>query len=200
METFDAIVVGLGAHGSAAAAALARRGQRVLGLERFGRGETLGSSGGWSRMIRIAHYETPAYVPLARASRDRWQALEAETGIDLLTPTPGLYAGPAGSAVVAGSLAAATAGAVGHEVLDADAIRARWPVFHPADDTVAVLDTDAGRGAGRSGDRGAPGRGRTARRRAAVRDPGRRLATRPRAAGSRSTRPTGPSWAPSGWS
>ena len=144
MDTFDAIVVGLGAHGSAAAAALARRGQRVLGLERFGRGEALGSSGGWSRMIRIAHYETPAYVPLARASRDRWQALEAETGIDLLTLTPGLYAGPADSGVVAGSLAAARAGAVGHEILDADAIRARWPVFHPADDVVAVLDTDAG--------------------------------------------------------
>jgi sarcosine oxidase len=144
MDTFEAIVVGLGAHGSAAAASLARRGQRVLGLERFGRGEALGSSGGWSRMIRIAHYETPAYVPLARASLDRWQALEAETGIDLLTLTPGLYAGPARSGVVAGSLAAARAGAVGHEILDADAIRARWPVFHPADDTVAVLDTDAG--------------------------------------------------------
>ena len=144
METFDAIVVGLGAHGSASAAALARRGQRVLGLERFGRGEALGSSGGWSRMIRIAHYETPAYVPLARASRDRWQALEAETGIDLLTLTPGLYAGPADSGVVAGSLAAAREGAVGHEILDADAIRARWPVFHPPDDMVAVLDTDAG--------------------------------------------------------
>ena len=57
METFDAIVVGLGAHGSAAAAALARRGLRVLGLERFGRGEAMGSSGGRSRMIRIAHYE-----------------------------------------------------------------------------------------------------------------------------------------------
>lgn len=144
METFDAIVVGLGAHGSAAAASLARRGQRVLGLERFGRGEALGSSGGWSRMIRIVHYETPAYVPLAQASLDRWQALQADTGIDLLTLTPGLYAGPARSGVVAGSLAAARAGAVGHEILDADAIRTRWPVFHPADDTVAVLDTDAG--------------------------------------------------------
>jgi len=144
METFDAVVVGLGAHGSAAAASLARRGQRVLGLERFRRGDALGSSGGWSRMIRIAQYETPAYVPLARASLDRWQALAAETGIDLLTLTPGLYAGPAQSGVVAGSLAAVRAGAVGHEILDADAIRARWPVFHPADDTVAVLDTDAG--------------------------------------------------------
>ena len=68
METFDAIVVGLGAHGSAAAAALSRRGLRVLGLERFGRGEGLGSSGGWSRMIRIAHFEHPWLAPLAAAS------------------------------------------------------------------------------------------------------------------------------------
>jgi sarcosine oxidase len=144
MEAFDAIVVGLGAHGSAAAAELARRGLRVVGLERFARGETMGSSGGRSRMIRIAHYETPSYVPLARSSWERWRALEAETGVPILTPWLGLYAGPADSIVVAGSLAAARAGAVGHEVLDADAIRARWRVFTPADDTVAVVDTDAG--------------------------------------------------------
>ena len=144
METFDAIVVGLGAHGSATAAELTRRGLRVAGLERFGRGETMGSSGGRSRMIRIAHYETPAYVPLARASWDRWRALETETGASILTPTVGLYAGPPDSAVVAGSLAAARERAVDHEVLDADAIRRRWPVFEPADDTVAVVDVDAG--------------------------------------------------------
>jgi len=47
MKTFDAIVVGLGAHGSAAAAVLARRGERVLGLERFARGDAFGSSSGW---------------------------------------------------------------------------------------------------------------------------------------------------------
>jgi sarcosine oxidase len=144
MDSFDAIVVGLGAHGSATAAVLARRGLRVLGLERFGPGERLGSSGGWSRMIRIAHYETPAYVPLARASWDAWRALEAETGSAILTETPGLYAGPAGSSVVAGSLAAALDGAVGHEILDAAAIRDRWPVFAPPEDTVAVLDREAG--------------------------------------------------------
>jgi sarcosine oxidase len=144
METFDAIVVGLGAHGSAATAELARRGLRVLGLERFGRGQTMGSSGGRTRMIRIAHYESPAYAPLVRASWERWRALEAETGTAILAPTPGLYAGPAESAVVAGSLAAARAGAVGHSVLDAAAIRSRWPVFAPSGDTVGVVDEGAG--------------------------------------------------------
>ena len=127
-------------------------------------------------MIRIPTTRIPGYVPLAEASWDRWLALEAETGIDLLTLTPGLYAGPADSAVVAGSLAAARAGAVGHQILDADAIRVRWPVFQPADDTVAVLDTDAGLLRADLGDRGAPGPGRTTRRRAAVRGARRRLA------------------------
>ena len=120
MRTFDAVVVGLGAHGSAAAAALARRGLSVLGLERFGRGEALGSSGGRTRMIRLAYFEDPAYVPLARASWDGWRALEAETGTDLLTATGGLYLGPADSRPVAGSIRSAREHGLGHEVLDAD--------------------------------------------------------------------------------
>jgi glycine/D-amino acid oxidase-like deaminating enzyme len=41
----DVIVVGLGADGSAAAAEVARRGERVLGIEAFPRGHTLGSAG-----------------------------------------------------------------------------------------------------------------------------------------------------------
>jgi len=63
----DAIVVGLGADGSAAAAHLAKRGVRVIGLEAFARGHTNGSSGGLTRVIRTAYYEHPDYVPL----RDR---------------------------------------------------------------------------------------------------------------------------------
>jgi sarcosine oxidase len=144
MDMFDALVVGLGAHGSAATAELARRGLRVLGLDRFARGEAMGSSGARSRMIRIAHYESARYTELARASWDRWRTLEAETGLAILTPTPGLYAGPAGSDVVAGSLVAARAGAVHHEILDADAIRTRWPVLTPSSDTIGVVDPDAG--------------------------------------------------------
>src|SRR6478609_1979429 len=116
METFDAIVVGLGAHGSAAAAALARRGQRVLGLERFGRGEAFGSSGGWSRMIRLIYFEDPAYVPLARAVWDRWRELETETGDAFLVRTGGLYAGPAASRPVSGAVRSAAEHGLAHEV------------------------------------------------------------------------------------
>jgi sarcosine oxidase len=144
MDTFDAIVVGLGAHGSAAAAELAQRGQRVLGLERFGRGEAFGSSGGWSRMIRIAHFEHPWLVPMAVASWDRWLALEREAGAPLLTRTGGLYGGPAGSTIVDGARDSAAGHGLVHEVLDAAEIHRRWPILEPADDTVAVHEDQAG--------------------------------------------------------
>jgi sarcosine oxidase len=144
MDTYDAIVVGLGAHGSAAAAELARRGQRVLGIDRFGRDESRGSSSGWSRMIRIAHYENPWLVPLAQASWDRWLTLEEETGGTLLAPTGGLYGGPADGPTLAGAVASAYDHGVAHEVLDAGEIHRRWPILDPAPDTVALFEDQAG--------------------------------------------------------
>jgi choline dehydrogenase-like flavoprotein len=74
-QPYDVIVIGLGGMGSAAACHLARRGQRVLGLERFGPAHDRGSSHGGSRIIRQAYFEDPAYVPLllpAVVSR-RWR-------------------------------------------------------------------------------------------------------------------------------
>ena len=56
MAEFDVVIVGLGAMGSATAYQLARRGQRVLGLDAFARGHTLGSSHGETRIIRMAYF------------------------------------------------------------------------------------------------------------------------------------------------
>ena len=51
-DSYDVIVVGLGAMGSAAACHLARRGRRVLGLDRFAPPHGLGSSSGRTRITR----------------------------------------------------------------------------------------------------------------------------------------------------
>jgi sarcosine oxidase len=142
--TFDTIVVGLGGHGSAAAAHLAQRGQRVLGLERFGIAHDRGSSHGQSRVIRQAYFEDPAYVPLLLRAYELWRTLERETATTLLTVTGGLMAGPADSFVVQGSLRSAREHGLAHEMLDAAAIRRRFPPFQPTDDLAALYETQAG--------------------------------------------------------
>jgi sarcosine oxidase len=142
--SYDAIVVGLGAHGSAAALALARRGLRVMGLERFGRAHGLGSSGGRTRIIRLAYFEDPSYVPLAVSSWDRWLELESEAGVSIITRTGGFYGGLAGSAVLDGSLRSAREHGLPHELIDFDEIRRRWPVFVPPDGAQALIEEQAG--------------------------------------------------------
>ena len=137
---YDVIVIGLGGMGSAAAAHLAARGQRVVGLERFGPAHDRGSSHGGSRIIRQSYFEDPAYVPLLRRAYELWDELDA----DLLTLTGGLYLVRPDSPTVAGSLLAAREWDLPHELLDAAGIRRRFPTINPDDDEVALYETAAG--------------------------------------------------------
>src|SRR5947209_2644345 len=118
MARHDVIVVGLGGMGSAAAAQLAGRGQRVLGLERFGPAHDRGSSHGGSRIVRQSYFEDPAYVPLLVRAYELWERLARDSGSDVLTLTGGLYLGRPDSSVVAGSLRAAREWNLAHELLD----------------------------------------------------------------------------------
>ena len=77
-DRYDAIVIGLGGMGSASVHHLARRGNRVLGLEQFEALHELGSSHGLTRIIRLAYHEHPSYVPLLRRAYELWHDLEAE--------------------------------------------------------------------------------------------------------------------------
>ncbi len=152
MEIHDVIVVGLGAMGSAAAYQLARRGARVLGLDRFSPPHTLGSSHGDTRITRTAIGEGMAYVPLALRSNQLWREIEAETGADLLTVTGCLILGRAGTGFgfhgkanfLRDTIAAARAFAIDHEVLDAPAIAARFPQFTLVGDEVGYHEPGGG--------------------------------------------------------
>src|ERR1700682_1778444 len=91
--SYDVVVVGLGAMGSAAAFHLARNGRRVLGLDRFTPPHSFGSSHGQTRIIREAYFEHPLYVPLVRRAYELWTELERLSGRDLLRITGGLMIG-----------------------------------------------------------------------------------------------------------
>src|SRR5437016_14352413 len=119
MAQFDVVVVGLGATGAATLHRLARRGVRVLGLERLTPGHDQGSSHGETRIIRLGYFEHPSYVPLVRAAIPLWRALERETGKALLHVTGILEMGAPDSTLVAGTLRAARTHGLPHEVLDA---------------------------------------------------------------------------------
>ena len=134
--SYDVIVLGLGAMGSSAAYHLAKRGARVLGIEQFDPAHELGSSGGLSRIIRLAYFEHPDYVPMLKAAWALWPEIEAEAGAELLKVTGGLYIGREGSAVLDGSRRSAQAHGLAHEVLSVDEMRVRFPQI--------VLDEDMG--------------------------------------------------------
>jgi sarcosine oxidase len=143
-RTHDVIVVGLGGMGSAAAYHLTQRGQRVLGLERFGPVHDQGSSYGGSRLIRRACYEDPSYVPLVQRSYELWRGLEVNSGETLLLDTGGLLLGSPDSPRITGALGVATQIGFDHEMLTARDIRRRFPTFAPADDTVGYYEPGAG--------------------------------------------------------
>src|SRR4051812_8910977 len=92
-ETFDVIIAGLGAMGSAAAFHLAKRGCKVLGLDRFVPPHSFGSSHGESRIIREAYFEHPLYVPLVQRAYELWAELSNLSGQDLFLQTGGLMIG-----------------------------------------------------------------------------------------------------------
>lgn len=144
MPSYDVIVAGVGAMGSAALWQLARRGQRVLGLERFDIPHAMGSSHGVNRIIRLAYFEHPLYVPLLRRAYALWRETERAFGEQLLYVTGGLDVGPPDGRVVGGSLAACRAHGLAHELLEAGELMRRFPGYRLPPDHVGNYQADAG--------------------------------------------------------
>lgn len=141
---YDAIVVGLGALGSGAAYWLAKRGARVIGLEQFEFGHARGSSHDWSRIIRKSYF-TPAYVELAKAAYDAWDALERDAGEQVVFKTGGLDIGPSDGAIALSTYAESMRACdVYFEELGAHEIRKRWPVWKIDDDIHGLFQPDSG--------------------------------------------------------
>src|SRR4051812_48661047 len=143
-SSYDTIVIGLGAMGSATLYHLADRGQKVLGLEQFVQSHRMGSSHGDSRIIREQYFEHPLYVPLVQRAYALWRDLEKRSGVPLMRVSGGLMTAPADGMVVTGTIRSATEHGLPYELLSPPEVRRRYPAFELASELVAVLDPRAG--------------------------------------------------------
>jgi sarcosine oxidase len=141
MARYDVVVVGVGGMGSAALYHLARRGKRVLGLERFDIPHELGSSHGSTRIIRLAYFEDPSYVPLLHRAYELWRELEAEAGEQLLHVTGTIEAG---ERIYDGALRSCHVHDLPHEELDGREVARRYPAYRFPAELPMLFQPDGG--------------------------------------------------------
>lgn len=150
-RSYDVVVVGLAAMGSAVVYQLAKAGARVLGIDRFAPPHAHGSTHGDSRITRLALGEGAQYVPLAMRSHELWREIEALTGEAILSLTGGVVISVPGGRgqhgaddFLATTIATAQAHGITHEVLDGDALTGRFSMFGLDGDERGMLEPSAG--------------------------------------------------------
>jgi sarcosine oxidase len=174
VERVDAVVVGAGIVGTAAARALAERGASCALLEQYELGHTRGSSHGPGRVFRLA-YPQADYVRMAVRALEGWRRLQDEAGEELLVTTGGVYAGEWAERCADGL----TAAGVEHEWISVEDAAGRFPfldleglerVLWQADGGVCRADAAVSALARVAAERGAEIREGAEVRRLAVRD------------------------------
>ncbi len=142
-KNYDAIVIGAGAMGSAAAYHLSQRGRSVLLLEQFALDHRMGSSYGHSRIIRYS-YDSPQYVDLMRDTFPLWFALEEQLGETLYMRAGGIDFGPAEDKTLQATIAAVKASGISHELLSPSEAHYRFPQFRFGDGFQVLYQPDSG--------------------------------------------------------
>ena len=151
-QSYDLIVVGLGAMGSAALYQASKGGAKALGIDRYEPPHTLGSSHGDTRITRAAIGEGEMYMPLAQRSDAIWRELESTSGQKLFEPSGGLIiASPSSRATFHGegdfveaSARVAARHGIAHEIIDAEEIKRRHPMLKPGPSDRAYYEPGAG--------------------------------------------------------
>ena len=143
LNEFDAIVLGAGGMGSAAAYYLAAAGKKVLLLEQFELNHQKGSSYGESRVIRYS-YDNPIYVDLMRAAYPLWFALEEEAKEKLYIKTGGLDFGDPNEKTFQTLKRSMDEAKLAYEYLSKEEVTQRFPQFHLDDGMAAIFQADTG--------------------------------------------------------
>jgi sarcosine oxidase len=143
-KNFDVIVLGVGSMGSSTCYYLARKGERVLGLEQFNIPHDQGSHAGQSRIIRKAYFEHPDYVPLLERAYENWKNLEHLAGKQIYYRTGLFYAGKPDQVLIKGVRESAEKYKITVESLSAHEVKTRFPQFQIPNGYDVLFEPDAG--------------------------------------------------------
>lgn len=143
-QPYDVAVLGAGSMGAFTCLELARRGLRVLGIDRFSPPHTHGSHSGETRVYREAYAEHPDYVPLALLAGKLWDQYGTEAGEPLLTRCGTLSVGDPASDLLAGVQQSASTHHLTVETLTAAQIRDRYPMIRVHPGEIGLLEPAAG--------------------------------------------------------
>jgi sarcosine oxidase len=148
---FDAVVLGLGALGSATVFQLSRRGARVLGLDQFAPPHKFGSTHGNTRITRQAIGEGLQLTPLVLRSHTIWREIEQKTGASLFTASGVLIVSSAARTsrthvanFFDNTVTAARNHGIRHEIWDAATVRLRFPQFRVHDQEIGYYEPGGG--------------------------------------------------------
>ena len=142
-RVYDAIVIGAGGMGSAAAYHLAKSGADVLVLEQFQRGHKFGSSHGETRIIRF-FYDKPFYTELMKTAYSEWRDLESVSGKPLLFITGSVGMGAKGNSYGRATKQSLDAAGVESELWNGTQLTDRFPQFQGVKDMDVLYQKDTG--------------------------------------------------------
>ncbi len=115
-----------------------------MGLEQFSLVHDQGSSHGATRIIRLAYFEHPNYVPLLRRAYELWYQLEQQFGEQLLTECGLLNIGLPSSEIIDGVRQSVLDHALDVTEYSAPELVRLWPQFRLPDDYVGIFEKQAG--------------------------------------------------------
>ena len=143
-KVFDIAVIGLGSMGSVTCYHLAKRGVKVLGLDKFNSPHEYGSHTGQSRLIRKSYFESLEYVPLLIRAYEIWDEIERQSGTNLFHRTGILYMGHAEHPILNGVIQSGKKFGLGVKSMDREELKKKSERFVLPENTVAIWEADAG--------------------------------------------------------
>ena len=144
-KSYDVAVIGAGVFGAWTAWHLQRAGQRVLLVDQYGPANARASSGGETRVIRMAYGADAIYTRMSRRSLVLWKDFFAKIARpELFHETGVLWMALADDAAATRSVATLEQLGIAHEVLDADALARRYPQIVVPSGGWAIFEPESG--------------------------------------------------------